>query len=273
MFKKVKSLMMAGLLVVGIGFATVDSYADSAVSSAIINSIGGAPGSEEYSINENTIKVVIYNVSNASGHPANTYDVQYSWDASKIKLIGSEVIVTGGNVVALEEIDNENGKGRLIATLSEGITITDVEVGYELVNVDKNDYNPPYIEKESVNDRYKDNMEELNLGTVNNDVRTIGKQAAITQDSWNNFVTKFNAADNFVEIKTTNESNVYEVYNTISGDKIETINITFYDPENKGWLPEITPGTGQALAVGGIVVGTVAVAGLFVNNRRKKDEE
>lgn len=41
----------------------------------------------------------------------------------------------------------------------------------------------------------------------------------------------------------------------------------------KGWIPQITPQTGQTLAIGGLVVGAAAGIGLLVNNKKRKDEE
>lgn len=43
--------------------------------------------------------------------------------------------------------------------------------------------------------------------------------------------------------------------------------------EAKGWIPQITPQTGQTLAIGGLVVGAAAGIGLLVNNKKRKDEE
>ena len=89
------------------------------------------------------------------------------------------------------------------------------------------------------------------------------------------FIEDVNEADNYVTIEEGNEKGEYHVYTNVSGEKklIEVIFIDFFESDSKGWVPEITPGTGQAIAVGGIVVLAAAGVGLLVNNKKKKDEE
>jgi hypothetical protein len=97
----------------------------------------------------------------------------------------------------------------------------------------------------------------------------------IEKQAWLDFIKDVNEADNYVTIEEGNEKGEYHVYTNVSGEKklIEVIFIDFFESDSKGWVPEITPGTGQALAVGGIVIGAGAAVGLLVNNRKRKDEE
>ena len=56
---------------------------------------------------------------------------------------------------------------------------------------------------------------------------------------------------------------------------VETIAINFADGvvEEKGWLPELAPGTGDTLVAGGAVVAALAAGGLLVVNRKNKKDE
>ena len=57
---------------------------------------------------------------------------------------------------------------------------------------------------------------------------------------------------------------------------VENVYINFANGvmEEKGWLPELAPGTGDTLVAGGVVVAALAAGGLLVVNRKnKKDEE
>lgn len=80
----------------------------------------------------------------------------------------------------------------------------------------------------------------------------------------------------------------YEAAYAIYGDKdydneidedevvVENVYINFANGvmEEKGWLPELAPGTGDTLVAGGVVVVALAAGGLLVVNRKnKKDEE
>lgn len=52
---------------------------------------------------------------------------------------------------------------------------------------------------------------------------------------------------------------------------VETIYIDFGDDVSgqKGWIDEITPGTGDALALGGLAVAAVAAGGLTIVNKKR----
>lgn len=286
MNKRIKSLLVAGLLVVGMGFATVDSYA-AEVNIPNPKTVNTGYSEPVYAYNENGIKVLIVDISgmpdtntadpNANRFPDNTYDISVEWDATKVTVNSANVVTIGSAGEISKEtkdltINGNRASLRLHVPIEFGIHA--INLDYDMPPADGKVNNPPHIDTSSIYSQYKDNMEAL--GKLENGVRTIGKDAAISQDAWDDFYTKFNATKNFMKMEKIKE-NEYGVYisldNESKGELVETIKIEFFNSEDKGWLPEITPGTGQALTVGGIVIGATAVAGLLVNNRRKKDEE
>ena len=293
MFKKIKSLLIAGLLVLGTGFATVDSYAAETKSAHLqVKTIDN--NNAEY--NQDGIVIDIVNITGnaipeATQNPANydeneqyigpvydetTYHFSITWDPSKIKAVGSEIGYLDASTAKdkyLElSIDNKNGKAVLTRTFVPGSVINFVDLGYELVN-NEEEQNPVVSfndAEQKVINKYRESMAAV--GVLNNGERQIDTSFMIEKQAWEDFIADVNAADNYVTIEAGNEKGEYHVYTNVSGEKklIEVIFIDFFESGSKGWVPGITPGTGQSLAIGGIVIGTVAVIGLLVNNKRKK---
>lgn len=277
MNKKIKSLLVAGLLVVGMGFAKVDSFA---AEKETLNNIVFSEGQTQIveTLQQGHI-IVKVNKNNE------VYDVVVEWDKTKIDVKGIESFFETGESLYSDFntcYDVKYEGNNVIVTIKdvteapEGFNpvggLTKIDVTYEILEDGK--INAPHmIDKNTIYEQYKKNMEAL--GKLENGVRTIGEDAAISEETWADFVKKFNDEDNSMQIEGS--GNEYKVYIYLDGEKygdpVETIKIDFFNSDKKGWLPEITPGTGQALATGGIVIGAAAVVGLLVNNKRKKDEE
>lgn len=297
MFKRVKSLLIAGLLVVGVGFTTVDSYAAEVnIDNAKIEFVyPHMPDSEKpYSYNENGIKVMVFNeegipmAAYGGEAPKGAYSISMEWDTSKVQVNSAKVIYNDETELYLE-ISGNNASLRS----QTDIGIKSISIDYDLVDNsgegtqeqqpvgDGKIDNPPLFDFSSISEKYIENMDALGSVSVDGTLRTIEKDAAISKKSWEKFVEDFNNnKDNGLTITwdendISDEHGFYSVYITYGDQEkfVENISIDFYDVSNKGWLPEITPGTGQALAVGGIVIGAAALTGLVVNNKRKKDEE
>ena len=291
--KRIKSVLVAGLLILGMSgqaFAAETKSANLQVTT-IDNNVA------EY--DQDGIKIDIVNITGnaipeATKDPANydengqyigpyyeetTYHFSVTWDPSKIKAVGSEIGYLDASTAQdkyLElSIDNENGKAVLTRTFVPGSVINFVDLGYELINNDEEEPEQESVSYiESIIKKYKESMESL--GKVNGDFRHIDKSYGISKDEWDKFVKNFNDKtdkDNGMRIDYDKTNNVYIVYENVNNSIVERIQIEFIDTLDKGWIPEITPGTGQALAVGGIVVGAAAAVGLLVNNRKRKDEE
>lgn len=284
--KRIKSVLVAGLLILGI---SRQSFADTIISDKmIINNTGLAPGTEQYIINQDSIKVVVYDISNTTGYPVNTYDIQCTWNKDEVKVTKAGAIFTG----AIDEISNskeidideEQGKARLIITLPNGVSVQSVDVTYDLINNSGNTGQEQQLTvEEQIIKNYINKMNSTNVGVrdESTNTRTIGKEYGISQKDWEEFITQLEDEGQF-DVETHGQpdgSYIYTIYSRISGGAtdgtiVEIIKIEFFDSKGaKDWIPEITPGTGQALAVGGIVIGAAAAVGLLVNNRKRKDEE
>lgn len=293
--KRIKSLLVAGLLILGMSgqsFAAETKSANLEVTTIDNNVV-------EY--DQDGIKIDIVNITGnaipeATKDPANydgngqyigpyyeetTYHFSVTWDPSKIKAVGSEIGYLDASTAQdkyLElSIDNENGKAVLTRTFVPGSVINFVDLGYELIDNDEEEQEEQesvsYVE--SIIKKYKESMESLGKVSDDGSFRHIDKSYGINQDDWNDFITDFNDKtdkNNGMRIEYDAKDNVYVVIENINNTIVERIQIEFIDTLDKGWIPEITPGTGQALAVGGIVIGAAAAVGLLVNNR-KKDEK
>ena len=221
--------------------------------------------------------------------PNNSYSVTITWDANEVTPYGSEVmyVVDGVEESIPLNINTTEGQATAQFTLPDGASIKAVDLAYNIADSegeseqqpeqeptgDGKVNEPPIFDTNTIYAKYLENMNAL--GSLDNKVRSIGTDASISEEAWKDWVNKFNASDNKMIIEGSGEE--YKVYisldNKTKGELVETIIIKFYDASNKGWLPEITPGTGQSIAVGGIVVLVVAGVGLLVNNKKKKDEE
>ena len=272
MFKKIKSLLIAGLLVVGMGFATVDSYA-AELNIEDPKTVNAGYSEPVYAYNENGIKVLVVNISGMGGpsapdggYPEGTYDIGIEWDESKVNVKSASVSYEG-----IDQPDNLVINGNRASLKFRTNDIKSIFIDYDLVEEE------PTVSfddaEQKVINKYRESMAAV--GVLNNGERQIDTSFMIEKQTWDDFIADVNAADNYVTMEAGNEKGEYHVYTNVSGEKklIEVIFIDFFESGSKGWVPGITPGTGQSLAVGGIVIGTVAVVGLLVNNKRKKDEE
>ena len=293
--KRIKSLLVAGLLVFSMtGMAFADSTSTGMIPANSI-SIGSGMYQKEFE-NGNIILEFTSNPSgchipekctavdgnhdNCETYPANTYQIMIRYNTdyfimSQMKIKAGGTTGTYSQLTDRQETENmdENGVWRKVTLID---TFTGSMEGIELIyNAAEDEEEQPtvsYTENEQkVIDNYKENMEAL--GTVKDNVRTITKASSIEKSTWDEFVQEFNDKNNGMIIKES--AGKYYVYVNIDGEEklIETIEIEFFDAGNKGWVPGITPGTGQALAVGGIAIGAAAAVGLLVNNRKRKDEE
>ena len=205
----------------------------------------------------------------------------------KNNLTAVRVVLSDGSSIdiPLSELESVN-KGSYIenSVLLSKVDITrnqikSVNVDYEPKNYDTGagEEQQPTVSfddaEQKVINKYRESM--TSVGVLNNGERQIDTSFMIEKKAWLDFINDVNKADNYVTIEEGNEKGEYHVYTDVGEEKklIEVIFIDFFESDSKGWVPGITPGTGQALAVGGIVIGTAAVVGLLVNNKRKKDEE
>ena len=282
--KRIKSVLVAGLVILGIGFAKVDSYAAelSEISPTITTT-----GNNDYAINyENggiTVRIDYLNGDYTGTTYINTFTFCTGWEKDIYKVNGIEIkyAINGGEECLIEkEIENQNGMFSFNKEFEPGVNveIKSVKVDYDLVDNNEEEEAEKTQESyvESIIKEYKESMEPL--GKVSNDgsFRHIDKSYGINENDWNNFLTNFNnksIKNNGMSIKYDENEKVYVVIENINNTIVERIQIEFIDTLDKGWIPEITPGTGQALAVGSIVIGAAAAVGLLVNNRKRKDEE
>ena len=280
MNKKIKSLLVAGLLVVGMGFATVDSYA-AEINIENPKTVNAGYSEPVYAYDENGIKVLVVNISGMGGpnapdggYPEGTYDVSIEWDESKVKVNSANLTYVGAVDEAV--VDNPftiNGnRANLRVHVPTEFTIDSIDIDYDLVGEQEPVVSFNDAEQKVIN-KYRESM--ASVGVLNNGERQIDTSFMIEKQAWLDFIDDVNEADNYVTIEEGNEKGEYHVYTNVSGEKklIEVIFIDFFESDSKGWVPEITPGTGQAIAVGGMVVLAAAGVGLLVNNKKKKDEE
>lgn len=299
MNKKIKSLLIAGLLVLGMGGT---AFADSFTAA-------GTSGWADFNIVYNSQKGFEVKLVSANAQdPDVTLVITTTTDfVNKNNLTAVRVVLSDGSSVniPLSELELVN-KGSYIENsvlLSKvGITrdqIKSVNVDYEPKNYDPSvgedekepeqgqdpvetpedgKINNSFFDIDSIYNQYKQNMSAL--GVLEGTVRTIEESNAISRDSWEQFINDFNNEDNGMEITydekdVNNNQGVFKVFVVVGDQKqqVETINISFFDVAKKGWLPEITPGTGQAIAVGGLVIVAGASVGLLVNNKKRKNEE
>ena len=282
MNKKIKSLLVAGLLVVGMGFATVDSYA-----AEVTNSItefnfadidNGGPLASVHTLEGGKITITIRDVGGYSGHPEGAHEISANWDTSVIDMKSIDV-VTWFN--AIEEskqttkLDLQDGQAFLRINVQIEQAIDAINLEYEVAGSEGEQEPTVSFDdaEQKVINKYRESM--TSVGVLNNGERQIDTSFMIEKDAWLDFIEGVNGADNYVTIEEGEEKGEYHVYTNVSEEKklIEVIFIDFFDSESKGWVPEITPGTGQAIAVGGMVVLAAAGVGLLVNNKKKKDEE
>ena len=305
--KRIKSLLVAGLLILGMSgqaFADVTLTGTSPVSEFVNNPAYGMP-SKEFENGNIVVNLTSnasnnhkeYNCKNIEGsneqdhsdcvfHPANTYQFIIDYNAEQFTMtqmnlvIGDETIILKASDLpdAPKDIADKAGWKQINFTMSFDGEIDGLELAYEPAGSTGEE---ELTIEEQIIKNYIDQMNTTNVGIRDNNtgIRTIGKEYAISKEDWEEFITKLEV--NF-DVTTVAENDSYGEYNVISrisggdpdGIVIETIKIDFFDAKGaKGWIPEITPGTGQALAVGGIVIGAAAAVGLLVNNRKRKDEE
>ena len=270
--KRIKSLLVAGLLVMSMSGNVFADFIEPDVSNI-------DPNASEYMDNGFDI-----NITNISGfakfdengefheeyHPDNTYSVIIDWNEDEIIINENGIVAwfTDGNC---QPLDYTEGKINTTITLPEGVKIKTIGLNYRLGSEQEPTISFDDAEQKVIN-KYRESMAAV--GVLNNGERQIDTSFMIEKDAWLDFIEGVNGADNYVTIEEGEEKGEYHVYTNVSGEKklIEVIFIDFFESDSKGWVPGITPGTGQALAVGGIVIGAAAAVGLLVNNR-KKDEE
>lgn len=285
MSKKIKSLIIAGLLVFGM---SGNVFADSDTGYVMVDYTQTQidPNVAEY--NENGISVDVVCIGgfgkfdeNGEFHdeywPNNSYSVTIKWDANEVTPYGSEVMymVDGVEESIPLNINTTEGQATAQFTLPDGASIKAVDLAYNVSNNEQQ--GQPTVSfndaEQKVINKYRESMTAV--GVLNNGERQIDTSFMIEKQAWEDFIADVNVADNYVTIEAGEEKGEYHVYTNVSGEKklIEVIFIDFFESDSKGWVPEITPGTGQAIAVGGIVILAVASVGLLVNNKKKKDEE
>ena len=283
MNKKIKSLLVAGLLVVGMGFTSVDSYAAEITNSITefnyVN-IDGGPVASVHTLEDGNITITIRNVTGYSGHPDGTHEISASWNTSVVNMKSIDVVTMYNAIEASKEtttLELEDGQAFLRIKVDVEQGIEEINLDYELAGSEGEEEQQPVVSfneaEQKVINNYRESMKTV--GVLNNGERQINTSFMIEKEAWDDFVADVNAADNYVMIETGEEKGEYHVYTNVSGEKklIEVIFIDFFSSDAKGWIPEITPGTGQAIAVGGIAVLAAAGVGLLVNNKKKKDEE
>lgn len=270
--KRIKSVLIAGIVILGMGFAKVDSYA---AELSADNPIVVTPGTNKYAIDyqngEIQVRIDYLNGEYTGTTYINTYTFCTTWKKELYKVNEIEIKYTindGEERLIEKQIENQSGLFSFNQEFEPGVNvkIKSVKLDYDLLTIE-----------EKIINRYLDYMNTNNIGTKDDSgIRTIGKEFAISRGDWESHINKLEESGGFfvgVTLDDDGNSGEYEIYSMVSGDLIETVKIEFFDAKGaKGWVPEITPGTGQALAVGGIVIGAAAAVGLLINNR-KKDEE
>ena len=282
MNKKIKSLLVAGLLVVGMGFTKVDSYAaemSNSITEFNFVDIDGGPVASVHTFEDGNVTITIRDVSGYSGHPEGTYEISANWDTSMIDMKSIDVVTMYNAIEASKEttkLELKDGQAFLRIKVDIEQAIDAINLEYEVAGSGGEEQEPAVSfddAEQKVINKYRESMAAV--GVLNNGERQIDTSFMIEKQAWLDFIEDVNEADNYVTIEEGEEKGEYHVYTNISGEKklIEVIFIDFFESDAKGWVPEITPGTGQAIAVGGIVVLAAAGVGLLVNNKKKKDEE
>ena len=281
MNKKIKSLLVAGLLVVGMGFTKVDSYAAEMTNSITefnFVDIDGGPVASVHTLEGGKITITIRDVSGYSGNPEGTHEISANWDTSVVDMKSIDVVTMFNAIEESKETTNlelEDGQAFLRIKVQIEQAIDAINLEYELAGSGGEEQPPVSFDdaEQKVINKYRESMAAV--GVLNNGERQIDTSFMIEKQAWEDFIADVNAADNYVTIEAGEEKGEYHVYTNVSGEKklIEVIFIDFFESDSKGWVPEITPGTGQAIAVGGVVILAAAGVGLLVNNKKKKDEE
>jgi len=283
MNKKIKSILVAGLLVVGMGFGTVDSYAAEMTNSITefnYVDIDGGPVASVHSLEDGNITITIRNVGGYSGHPEGTHEISANWDTTKIDMKSIDVVTMYNAIEESKQttkLELQDGKAFLRIKVDIEQAIDAINLEYELAGSSSGEEQEPTVSfddaEQKVINKYRESMAAV--GVLNNGERQIDTSFMIEKKAWLEFIEGVNEADNYVTIEEGNEKGEYHVYTNVSEEKklIEVIFIDFFESDAKGWVPEITPGTGQAIAVGGMAVLAAAGVGLLVNNKKKKDEE
>lgn len=146
MFKKIKSLLIAGLLVFGMcGNAFAAEYQwehTSTVTNPVFNPPAqGGPGvpHNNYSFQNEAIKVGLYNSSKMSGYGEYAYNFQLNWDTSKFhvtKIVAyKEVNNDYSPVIVAENIDKNTNS--INTTKEIGGDLLKFDIVYELADVDE----------------------------------------------------------------------------------------------------------------------------------------
>ena len=270
--KRIKSLLVAGLLILGMGFAKVDSYAAESKSinldhtQILLNPSGADYEKDGVTIDVDRIDgnaILDENNIQTGTYGANSYGIIITWDPNKVSYNGAGIITTDDIEREDFNVNVKDGRATLNITLEPGISIKSLAFGYDLFTIE-----------EQIINNYIKQMNDKNIGTRDGSgTRTIGIDYAISQDEWLKVIEQIKVNFNVEKVTEDDSHGEYKVISKFSGDVIETIEIDFFNSDAKSWIPEITPGTGQALAVGGIVIGAAAAVGLLVNNRKRKDEE
>ena len=273
--KRIKSLLVAGLVILGMGFAKVDSYAAESKSINIdYTQIELNPYGTDYEKDGITIDVdridgnaILDENNNQTGtYDANSYGIIITWDSNKVSYNGAGIITT--EEIEIENFNVKDGRATLNVTLEPGVSIKSVAFGYDQFTIE-----------EQIANNYIKQMNAKNLGVRDDSkkTRTITKAYAISKESFNELIEDIDSIDGLKIVSFTGNNQykaTYEIRLESTNELIETITIDYFNSNDaKGWIPEITPGTGQALAVGGIAIGAAAAVGLLVNNRKRKDEE
>ena len=283
--KRIKSVLIAGILVLGMGFAKVDSYAAEITNNItefnFVN-VDDGPLASVHTFEDENITITIRSVGGYTGNPEGTYEISANWDTSMIDMKSINVVTMQNTIEASKEtteLELKDGQAFLSIRINIEQAIDAINLEYELADSssgeeEKEQESVSYVE--SIIKKYKESMESLGKVSDDGSFRHIDKSHGISKDEWDKFVKNFNDKtdkDNGMRIEYDETNKVYIVYENVNNSIVERIQIDFVDTLDKGWIPGITPGTGQALAVGGIVIGAAAAVGLLVNNRKRKDEE
>ena len=94
--KRIKSLLVAGLVILGMGFAKVDSYAAETTNSItefnFVDIDNGGPLASIHTFEDENITITIRSVGGYSEHPEGTYEISANWNTSMIDMKSINVV-------------------------------------------------------------------------------------------------------------------------------------------------------------------------------------
>ena len=202
MNKKIKSLLVAGLLVVGMGFTSVDSYAAEMTNSItefnFVN-IDGGPVASVHTFEDGNITITIRDVSGYSGNPDGTHEISANWNTSMIDMKSIDVVTMYNAIEASKEttkLELQDGQAFLRIKVDIEQAIDEINLEYELAGSGEEEQDPAVSfndAEQKVINKYRESMAAV--GVLNNGERQIDTSFMIEKQAWLDFIEEVKKVD------------------------------------------------------------------------------